>query len=410
MKILHVSYSDIKGGAAIAANRLHNGFLKKKFNSWLLVNEKISKDKKIIGFTNIYDLFVNLIKKLFIKTVNKVLRHKVGEFYSLNYFRSKTLERINIIKPDIINLHWVNNEMISIEEIAQIKQPFFWTIVDMWPFSGVEHYNQNSNFLKKNKFSFSTFINENTLKRKKLFYKTNFKVIAISNWLAKEAKKSFLFKNKIIYTIPLGLDFNIWKPINKTIARNHLNFNEKKKYILFSSTNGTKDFRKGFDVFLKTIDLLKIDKNLLHLIIIGKSEHKSFLYNKISYTEFKKNFFLEPKELIKIYSACDLLVAPSLLEAFGQVALEAASCNLPTVAFDNTGIADIIRHKKTGYLAKFLDIEDFAKGVDWFLKDNNKINNNNIRNYVKNKFSIDHIVNKYKHIYSKILQNNEHRT
>ena len=125
MKILHVSYSDIKGGAAIASNRLHNGFLKKKFNSWLLVNEKISNDKKIIGFNNPYDLFVNLIKKIFIKTINKVLRHKVGEFYSLNYFRSKTLERINIIKPDIINLHWVNNEMISIEEIAQIKQPFF---------------------------------------------------------------------------------------------------------------------------------------------------------------------------------------------------------------------------------------------------------------------------------------------
>ena len=99
-----------------------------------------------------------------------------------------------------------------------------------------------------------------------------------------------------------------------------------------------------------------------------------------------------------------------MLEAFGQVALEAASCNLPTVAFDNTGIADIIRHKKTGYLAKFLDIEDFAKGVDWFLKDNNKKNNNNIRNYVKNRFSIDHIVDKYKYIYSKILKNNEHRT
>ena len=410
MKILHVSYSDIKGGAAIASNRLHNGFLKKKFNSWLLVNEKISNDKKIIGFNNPYDLFVNLIKKIFIKTINKVLRHKVGEFYSLNYFSSKTLKRINIIKPDIINLHWVNNEMISIEEIAQIKQPFFWTIVDMWPFSGVEHYNQNSNYLKKNKFSFSAFLNKYALKRKKIFFKSHFKVIAISNWLAKEAKKSFLFKNKIIYTIPLGLDFHIWKPINKTMARNYLNFKEKKKYILFSSTNGTKDFRKGFDVFLKTIDLLNIDKNLLHLIIIGKLEHKNFLYNKITYTEFKNNFFSKPKELIKIYSACDLLVAPSLLEAFGQVALEAASCNLPTVAFDNTGIADIIRHKKTGYLAKFLDIEDFAKGVDWFLKDNNKKNNNNIRNYVKNRFSIDHIVDKYKYIYSKILKNNEHRT
>lgn len=115
----------------------------------MLVNEKISNGKKIIGFNNTYDLFFNLIKIIFIKTINKVLRYKVGEFYSLNYFRSKTLERINIIKPDIINLHWVNNEMISIEEIAQIKQPFFWTIVDMWPFSGIEHYNQNSNYLKK---------------------------------------------------------------------------------------------------------------------------------------------------------------------------------------------------------------------------------------------------------------------
>ena len=34
MKILHVSYSDLKGGAAIASNRLHNGFLKKKDNLW----------------------------------------------------------------------------------------------------------------------------------------------------------------------------------------------------------------------------------------------------------------------------------------------------------------------------------------------------------------------------------------
>jgi glycosyltransferase involved in cell wall biosynthesis len=409
MKILHVSYSDLKGGAAIASNRLHNGFLKKKVNSWLLVNERISKGKNIVGLNNLYDFFFILMKKLFIKIINKMLRSNVGEFYSLNYFNSKTLTRINSLKPDIVNLHWVNNEMISIEEIANIKQPFVWTILDMWPFSGVEHYNQSSNYVKKNFFCIFKILNNYILKKKKIFSKCNFEVIAISKWLAHESKKSFLFKNKVIHQIPLGLDFKIWKPINKIKARTDLNFDKEKKYIIFSSTNGTSDVRKGFDIFLKAINLLKINKNLLHLIVIGKLEHhRDLLSCKIEYTVFDSFFFNSHKELIKLYSASDLLVAPSIKEAFGQVALEASSCNLPTVAFNKTGFADIIRHKKNGYLAKFCDIKDFAKGVDWFLKIKNK-KNNKIRNYVQNKFSIDLITNKYKNIYLKILKKNEHK-
>ena len=61
----------------------------------------------------------------------------------MNYFKSNTLKRIDILNPDIVNLHWINNEMISIEEICRISKPLVWTIVDMWPFSGSEHYNQN---------------------------------------------------------------------------------------------------------------------------------------------------------------------------------------------------------------------------------------------------------------------------
>ena len=409
MKILHINYSDLRGGAAVAVNRLHNGFLKKKINSWLLVNEKISKDKKIIGLNNIYDFFLILIKKIFIKIFNKILKSNIGEFYSFNYFRSKTLARINNLKPDIVHLHWINNEMISIDEIAQIKQPFVWTIYDMWPFSGVEHYNRDSDFKKKKNFSLIKILNNYIIKKKFFSFRRVFVVIAISKWLTNKAKKSYLFKNKVIHQISLGLDFNVWKPINKMKARRDLNFDSKKKYIIFSSTNGTSDARKGFDIFLKAINLLKINKSLLHLIIIGKLDHRQdLLSNQIEYTKFKV-FFNSHKKLIKLYSACDLLIAPSIQEAFGQVALEASSCNLPTVAFDKTGLADIISHKKNGYLAKFHDIKDFAKGVDWFLKKNNKKINNKIRKYVENKFSINLITNKYKNLYLKILKKNEYK-
>ena len=37
---------------------------------------------------------------------------------------------------------------------------------------------------------------------------------------------------------------------------------------------------------------------------------------------------------------------PSRIEAFGQVALEAGSCSLPTISFRNTGVEDIVDHKK----------------------------------------------------------------
>ena len=57
--------------------------------------------------------------------------------------------------------------MISIEEIANIKQPFVWTILDMWPFSGVEHYNQSSNNEKKKIFFIFKILNNYILKKKK---------------------------------------------------------------------------------------------------------------------------------------------------------------------------------------------------------------------------------------------------
>ena len=46
MKILHLNYSDIKGGAAIAMIRLHQSLLKNNINSQVLVFEKKQKKKR----------------------------------------------------------------------------------------------------------------------------------------------------------------------------------------------------------------------------------------------------------------------------------------------------------------------------------------------------------------------------
>ena len=64
-------------------------------------------------------------------------------------------------------------------------------------------------------------------------------------------------------------------------------------------------------------------------------------------------------KLSSLYSSADIMCVPSRLETFGQTASEALACGVPVVAFETTGLKDIVEHKKTGYLAKAYDSKDF---------------------------------------------------
>ena len=59
MKVLHLSYHEKTGGAAIAANRIHNSLLKHGVDSMMLVKNKTSKSEKVIS-ENIFENFDKL--------------------------------------------------------------------------------------------------------------------------------------------------------------------------------------------------------------------------------------------------------------------------------------------------------------------------------------------------------------
>jgi glycosyltransferase involved in cell wall biosynthesis len=398
MKVLNINYTDIEGGAAIACYRLHKAFLKKKIKSLLLVNKKNTNDKTVIEINNNY-----LFKKFFSKTLNLLMNRFEKTYHSVCYFNSTILEKIDEINPDIVHLNWIGNEMISIEEISKIKKPVIWTFQDMWAFSGTEHYTFKKNYYhnykksNKNKNIFS-YLAWWTWNRKKIFLEKDMHIVCSTDWMKKKVFSSAVFyKNKNIKVIPNCLDFNIWKPFNKKLARKLLKLSYFKKYIIFISSNGSSDERKGFDFLLKAIQILNFKD--LHLIVIGSL---SYSHRKIIPTSFSVFNKINPKDinfLRKIYSAADVIVAPSTLESFGQVVVEAASCNVPAVVFKNTGLANIIKHKKTGYVAEYKNYKDLANGVEWCLK-KKKIN---IRKDSKKYFSKNIVVNNYLKFFKSVL-------
>jgi len=63
---------------------------------------------------------------------------------------------------------------------------------------------------------------------------------------------------------------------------------------------------------------------------------------------------------------------PSRQENLPQSGTEAQACGCPVVAFNCTGLPDVVVHGETGYLASPYDAEDLAKGIRWVLEDSER--------------------------------------
>ena len=77
-----------------------------------------------------------------------------------------------------------------------------------------------------------------------------------------------------------------------------------------------------------------------------------------------------PRERMhRFYSAGDLFAFPGIRESLGMVYLEAQSCGLPVVAFDNGGIPEVVARDETGFLVPMYDEDRFLEALDTLLSD-----------------------------------------
>lgn len=117
-------------------------------------------------------------------------------------------------------------------------------------------------------------------------------------------------------------------------------------------------------------------------------------------------YIADNERLRTLYCAADVLVFPSIQEAFGKVAAEALACGTPVVAFDATGPRDIVRHKQTGYAARPFDPADLASGVRWLLADRDRLLRigNQAAADARERFSPATAAGRYRELYREIIE------
>jgi len=139
---------------------------------------------------------------------------------------------------------------------------------------------------------------------------------------------------------------------------------EKYKFGFIGSLNE----QKGIPILICAIRLLIRKFPDLCLEIIGEGPLRKRLEKDSQ--DLENNIkFMGSVELISPHLATwNFLVAPSVSESFGQVALEAAIARRPAIATKVGGFSEIIEDGKTGILVKTNNPEDLADAIEKLLK------------------------------------------
>jgi len=413
MNVLLLNTSDITGGAARAAYRLHQGLQSIGINSQMLVQDKSSNDKTVAAPKTNLSESIAKTRITFDALPLKLYPQRRDAIFSPQWLPDTVIHRVTQLNPDVINLHWINSGYLQIETVAKLKRPIVWTLHDMWAFTGGCHYSQDCDrytascgtcpqLHSSKDWDLSRWVWQ---RKAKAWINLNSTVVAPSSWLAKCASSSSLFKDLRVEVIPNGIDTERYRPINRQVARELLHLPQDKHLILFGAVKATSDQRKGFHLLQPALqDLSKSGwQDELELVIFGASQP----VNPPNFG-FKVHYLgtlSEDLSLALVYSAANVFVLPSTQENLANTVMEALACGTPCVAFNIGGMPDMIEHQKNGYLAQPYKIEDLAQGITWVLKSEERNQNlsHRAREKAEQEFSLEIQARRYLSLFTKIV-------
>ena len=416
MRVLIVNTSERIGGAAIAAGRLVEALKNNGIKAKMLVREKQTDRLSVIELKrNWWRVWQFIWERILIWKENRFKKHNLFAVDIANTGTDITTIP-EFQAADIIHLHWINQGMLSLNDIRKILQsgkPVVWTMHDMWPCTGICHHARECDkyhlechhcpYIYKGGGK-KDLSNQVFKKKKEVYQSAPVTFVTCSRWLKERAGQSALLKGHTIVDIPNPISTGLFKPQNALAARNKMELPTDKKLILFGSVKVT-DKRKGIDYFIESCKLLAEKypemKEELGVVVYGKNSE--CLKPLIPFQVYALDYISNEKDLVNIYNAVDLYVTPSLEENLPTTIMEAMACGVPCVGFNVGGIPEMIDHLHNGYVAEYKSAEDLANGIIWTLSESEyqSLSEEACRKAVSN-YSESIVAKKYIDIYNKI--------
>lgn len=436
MKVLSVCTSDIYGGAARAAYRIHQGVRTLGVESHMFVKNKGTNDPNVHALSEFVpnNPIYNALDLCAAKFKNKIQHYHWDQYPNKDANFKSDLRGTRLHGAlqswdyDVLHLHWINLRFIHVDELRKINKPIVWTLHDSWPFCGVCHYfldcegyqHQCGNCPQLGSNNPNDLSHQVWQHKADVYKDLDLHIVSPSNWLADCARQSSLFRDRDIRVIPNCLDMDMFRPLsideirfvaerlqNAVVSRVLREATQEKglakPLILFGAMNAANDRRKGFASLLSALQLLDTQGYEAHLVVFGaEAQELPMKFRNIDVTFV--GYIGDSNVLTALYNIAEVMVVPSLTENLSCAIMESMSCGTSVVAFNIGGNSDMIDHQQNGYLAKENDSKELAEGIQWCIAHNiDNMLGKNAREKVIRNYTPEIVCEQYKRLYESLV-------
>ncbi len=414
-KIVLVNHSDTLGGAAIVTFRLMQALRSQGLDVRMVVYTKTSSEENISTISSRFlrgtAFCLERLKLIFATGFNygDLFKISSGDF-ALNVHRHPWIK-----EADIVCINWFNQGLMSIDGIRKLHRmgkKIIWTMHDMWAMTGICHHSYECEYYL-DKCGNCQFLSgggtTNDLSRKmwdkkdQLYREVPITFVTVSKWLEQRARQSSLLRNCAVLTIhnAFPIDQFYTSPVKQLYS---LETPMKPNMILFGAArldDPIKGLKYAIDALNYIFDNYPEVASDSAVYFFGTIKHPELL-DRLRFSYWNLGRINDFKILRYLYSSAKVVLSTSLYETLPGTLIEGQAGGAIPVTFGKGGQEDIIEHLKTGYIARYLDTQDIAKGIMWALNAN--ISRDALHESVRNKFSASAIAQKYIDLFSDLLK------
>lgn len=226
------------------------------------------------------------------------------------------------------------------------------------------------------------------------------KVVFVDDSLAR------CLRNGLVNSIVINNGINISSQAtgHKTQVKGGLGIKEDELVI---GSAGRLSKEKGHRYLIEAFARIVKKHSGVKLLIVGNGLQYQRLVDSVQQLGIEGNVIFAgyQEDMDKVYRGIDILVQPSLREGVPLAILEAMSYGLPVVATNVGGVANLIRNRETGLLINPASSKEIYNALLNLLEDK-KLREElgqNAKQFVKENYSLDRMVNSYKRVYQEVL-------
>jgi glycosyltransferase involved in cell wall biosynthesis len=415
MRVVHLSTRDDGAGAFRGARWLHDALRSHGVDSQMLVARRFSTDPTI-----------HLTGPRWLAHAQHVVRRRLdkralptapGKLFSPARRSANLQPTLRRLHPDLLHLHWIADGFIRPEDFVGWGLPLVWTLRDQWAMTGGCHiptpcrrYEAMCGACPQLGSADEHDLSRQVWQRKRAAWEgCDLTVVGLSRWIAGCAAQSSLLGRFPITVIPNAIDTVRFAPTPKAAARAALGLPAEGQIILFGAHDAVQNRQKGYHLLVDALRQLTQAAQTgavppYHLVVFGAEAASGEEALPLPMTFLGK--INDDARLALLYSAADLFAIPSLVESFGKTGAEALACGTPVVAFEETGLADVVAHAECGYLAPYGDSRGIAAGIRYVLEDAERLAqlSTHARARALQHFAFANVAAQYEALYASILE------